>query len=101
MNKKNFECKKCGECCRPIVLLTEEDIVRIKLLGLREEEFVAIDPIGEETHKVLKQKNNVCMFLKRYGENFICNIHQHRPEICRQYPFFEDIFLHTLSLYCN
>jgi|APSaa5957512535_1039671.scaffolds.fasta_scaffold335231_2 Fe-S-cluster containining protein len=83
--KDNFECTKCGECCRPIVLLSEEDIKRIEALGLTD--FIDIDPLNEVTTKILKQKNHVCMFLERVGDEFKCKIYNSRPEICRQYPF--------------
>ena len=75
LNSRTFECIKCGECCRPLVLLSEEDIKRIETFGIKETEFIDVDPLGKKTHKVLQQKNHVCMFLKKEGEEFICSIH--------------------------
>ena len=94
LTKENFKCTKCGQCCRPIVKVTEKDITRIEETGWKREDFLAIDPKKEESpmKDTLKQKNFVCMFLKKQrdtnGENiFICSIYDHRPDICRKYPF--------------
>tara|TARA_Y100000310_G_C20682123_1_gene816608 strand:- start:1216 stop:1575 length:360 start_codon:yes stop_codon:yes gene_type:complete len=91
LNKETFKCTKCGECCRPRVKVSSEDISRIKELGLKEEEFVDFDE--KINSKILLQKNNLCMFLKKgerdeKGEDtFVCSIYDHRPEVCKQYPF--------------
>lgn len=87
ITKDNFECTKCGECCRPLVMVNEEDIARIEQAGHKD--FVDIDHLEEKPVKVLKQKLGVCMFLKKQGEDFVCSIYHHRPEICRKYPFVE------------
>jgi Fe-S-cluster containining protein len=91
LNKDNFNCTKCGQCCRPIVLVNKEEILKIEELGLKQKEFVDVDPLNEdEKNNALKQVNGVCMFLKRKDEEYYCSIYNHRPSICRKYPFFEN-----------
>ena len=89
LNKKMFKCTKCGECCRPIVKVDEEDIRRIESVGYQRKDFLDYDPLerGHTTKDTLRQKKNVCMFLKRKGEEFICSIYDSRPRNCRIYPF--------------
>jgi len=87
LNPKTFKCTKCGECCRPIVKISDNEIKRIESLGLKRENFTEDD--GKLNSKVLKQKNGVCMFLKRSGDEFICSIYDHRPRICQKYPFIK------------
>ncbi len=89
LNPKTFKCTKCGECCRPVVKVSEEEIQRIEKTGLTREDFLDYDPMQWKNHTkdTLKQKNSVCMFLKRQGDEFICSIYEHRPDTCRRYPF--------------
>jgi Fe-S-cluster containining protein len=92
LDPKTFKCTKCGECCRPIVKVTEKDIKRIEQTKIKREEFLAFDPLEENPNKkdTLKQNNNVCMFLKRKGEEYFCSIYEHRPDFCRMYPFYKE-----------
>lgn len=90
LNPKTFSCSRCGQCCRPIVVLSEEDIARIEKSGIQRNDFVGEDPINKQSgFKVLKQKKNVCMFLKKEGEEYVCSIYNQRPGVCRKYPFME------------
>ncbi|HLC90832.1 MAG TPA: YkgJ family cysteine cluster protein [Candidatus Nanoarchaeia archaeon] len=95
LTRKNFKCTKCGQCCRPIVKVTERDIARIEETGWKREHFLAPDPRkeGSSVKDTLRQKNFVCMFLQKQldtnGETiFTCSIYDHRPDTCRKYPFF-------------
>lgn len=88
LDPKTFKCVKCGECCRPIVKVSEEEIQRIEQTGLSRTLFLQQNPIDEKEGKnTLKQINGVCMFLQRQGEEFICSMYNARPDICRKYPF--------------
>ena len=89
LEEDNFKCVKCGQCCRPIVKLSPDDVVRIEKSGALREEFLAFDPQEEAPiHKdTIRRVNGVCMFLRRKGDEFICSIYDHRPGICRKYPF--------------
>jgi len=84
-NKKTFKCTKCGECCRPVVKVSAEEISRIKETGSKD--FYEFDKVIESN--VLKQEKGVCIFLKRQGEEFVCSIYDKRPDVCRQYPFID------------
>ncbi|MFH1276646.1 MAG: YkgJ family cysteine cluster protein [Candidatus Woesearchaeota archaeon] len=108
LDPKTFKCTSCGQCCRPIVLITEEEIKTIESIGMKRKSFIDIDPLNESgTINALKQVNGVCMFLKKdntnYDDNqnnqnnktkennkFICSIYNYRPSICRKYPFFDE-----------
>ncbi len=81
--KDTFSCTKCGECCRPIVKVSKEEVSRIKEAGVKD--FIVYDEKIESY--VLKQVNNRCMFLKKEGEEYVCSIYDYRPSVCRQYPF--------------
>ena len=83
LSEDTFNCVKCGECCRHVVKVSEQDVERIKELGISN--FTEFDK--EINSMVLKQKNNVCMFLKKENDKFICSIYNHRPQVCRKYPF--------------
>ena len=104
-----FECTKCGACCREdslLVTVTGRDIVRISLgLGLSVDEVIrAFDfylMSGEDTPEGLrdiptvnteqgrayialkKLENGDCVFLK----DNLCMIHTIRPGVCMSFPF--------------
>ncbi|MGY5858218.1 MAG: YkgJ family cysteine cluster protein [Candidatus Thorarchaeota archaeon] len=108
-----FECTKCGACCRDenlLVTVTGSDIVKIgAVLGLGPNEILKaldfyivsdgeITPVGLErvssvaTERGLafmalkKMDNGDCIFLKED----LCMIHQVRPLVCRSFPFTFD-----------
>ncbi|MFW9956793.1 MAG: YkgJ family cysteine cluster protein [Candidatus Odinarchaeota archaeon] len=105
-----FECTKCGACCREdsmLITVTGRDIVRISTaLGLSPEEtmraldFYIVDdpntiPVGLQgipspsTERgsafiaLRKMENGECIFLK----DNLCMIHTLRPIVCRSFPF--------------
>ncbi len=104
-----FECTKCGACCREdslLVTVTGRDIVRISIgLGLGVDEVIrAFDFYllsGEDTPEGLrdipavnteqglayvalkKLENGDCVFLK----DNLCMIHTIRPGVCMSFPF--------------
>ena len=108
-----FECTKCGACCRDeylLVTVTGSDLVKISaILGLGPDEILkALDfyivsdgmttPIGLErissvaTEQGLafmalkKMENGDCIFLKED----LCMIHPVRPLVCKSFPFTFD-----------
>jgi len=113
MNSKDeqiqFECTKCGACCREeslLVTLTGRDIVRLSRgLSLGPNDIIrAFDfylDIGKESPKGLrdfptlntekgpaylaikKMENGDCIFLK----DNLCMIHLIRPAVCMSFPF--------------
>ena len=93
LDPNTFICSGCGECCiKYIVKLSKADIKRIKSLGLKEHDFVDIDQhIPGPNKTVLKKKNNQwCIFLNKNPKgDFVCNIYDERPNVCRKYPFLK------------
>lgn len=108
-----FECTKCGACCRDeflLVTVTGSDIVRIAaVLGLGAEEILnALDfyivadsidtPVGlEKTPSVSTEKGRAFMALKKmengdciFLKEDLCMIHPVRPVVCRSFPFVLD-----------
>lgn len=92
-----FSCSHCGECCRPVVKVSEKDIKNIEKLGWEREAFLDFDPVkrvvsnARNKKDTLKRVNGVCVFLKYDGKEkrYTCSIYDQRPEICRKFPFFE------------
>lgn len=88
---ETFECTKCGECCKPITKVSEEDIAQIEKLGFNREDFLDKDPFGNPGF-VLKRKDGYCMFLKDNKDGtFNCTIWGNHPQVCKDYPFFEGV----------
>jgi|APSaa5957512622_1039677.scaffolds.fasta_scaffold190477_2 Fe-S-cluster containining protein len=81
----DFKCTKCGECCRMVVKLSKEDIQRIN--KIYQKDFTRYDK--EIKSNVLKHNNGKCVFLKKQGDEYVCSIYEHRPEVCKQYPFID------------
>ncbi|NHI92140.1 MAG: YkgJ family cysteine cluster protein [Candidatus Lokiarchaeota archaeon] len=80
-------CEKCGNCCRNVKLinLTLEDLYRLKPIVKNIEELV-YKKGGK--YFFLKEPNQPCRFL----ENNLCIIYEHRPDVCRFFPFTSDPF---------
>lgn len=70
----NFKCKRCAKCCSLDVMLNDDEI---RYFG----EFVDIK--WRTTKKNLKGSSMICCFLK--GKT--CTVYEHRPALCRAYPF--------------
>ena len=89
LDPATFRCIQCGQCCRPIVKVREEEISRIEKAGINRDDFLDFDPNQKNSTKktILKRKNGVCMFLYRKGEMYYCRVYGHRPDTCRRYPF--------------
>ncbi|MBR9700147.1 YkgJ family cysteine cluster protein [Candidatus Woesearchaeota archaeon] len=89
----DFKCTFCGKCCIELtVKISDEDIKRIKKAGHKRKDFAVKDMFDLRTGKyaLKKQENEWCVFLRKEGEKYLCSIHEHRPETCRKYPFFDD-----------
>ncbi len=96
-----FSCTRCSTCCSAaddddnLVMVTPEEIRKIMgELGLSWQEVAEPYPetITREGGQVftigwcLVRRNGICRFLK----NGNCSIYEHRPWICRTYPFSLD-----------
>ena len=73
---------RCGLCCTLLVRLNPEDIIRIKKLGSKEEDFVEYTSRKEP---ILKRVNGYCSFLWLEKGIASCTIYDSRPKICREY----------------
>lgn len=100
--RNNFECKKCGKCCKQQekgrnVVLYERDISSLsKFLKITIQEFIERYTIIfayeykfknnsiSDTRIVLKFNNSKeCFFLK----DNICSVHFNKPLQCKLYPY--------------
>ncbi|MBN2157576.1 MAG: YkgJ family cysteine cluster protein [Candidatus Lokiarchaeota archaeon] len=112
LNVLRFTCTKCGKCCKDpntFINVTYHDILRLrKGLKLSLEEILEVigfytfskvniekfmsqmvyAPIQTEQGLafigLLKKQDSRCTFL---GEDDTCTIYEHRPAICRTFPF--------------
>ena len=96
---EDFHCQQCGKCCRTLDYhdeITKEDVMRWKRL----ERIDILDWVGvfkknhqETVYRIWMKPGtrkfaDTCPFLhKKPAENrWICQIHDVKPQICRQYP---------------
>jgi Fe-S-cluster containining protein len=91
-SKVKFSCNKCGLCCgdtqkktRHILLLDSEANEISKQTKQQIENFaIKTSTSPPYTYEMKKTLQGRCLFLQ---ENNQCLIYQHRPLICRFYPF--------------
>ena len=83
LRRREVKCLRCGNCCRLLVELEESDIKRIKDAGYKD--FLVKD-------KYLKRINRYCIFLKKEGNIYTCQINNIKPEICNSFPKKRGIF---------
>ena len=80
-----FLCRRCGDCCRHYVIVTDAEIDRINSRGYKE--FTVVDPFARKG-KCLKLVGNRCFFLEEQQGLASCLIYDIRPKVCSTYPFF-------------
>ncbi len=74
---------RCHACClNTEMMLTNDDVERIELLGFRD--FYEV----RDGFLIMKNINGRCFFLCEDGR---CRIYRDRPEGCRTYPFVFDM----------
>ncbi|NQV36785.1 MAG: YkgJ family cysteine cluster protein [Candidatus Marinimicrobia bacterium] len=83
-----FECTGCGDCCKfadGYVFITPLEIdVAAHFLNLTYKEFSETYTNEFQGHKVLKDKNDACVFFKDKQ----CTLYNVRPMQCRTFPFW-------------
>lgn len=84
---EDFECKKCGECCRGngVVSITTNEAKNIsEFLELLLDDFFSTYTVKiDDSRYFLKDKDNLdCIFL----EDSICKVHPVKPQQCIDYP---------------
>jgi Fe-S-cluster containining protein len=73
-----FKCTLCGNCCRlRVISLTKDDVKRLEAAGYR-------DFASEKGELRLRRVTGLCVLLK----NDKCTVYEHRPRVCREFPFF-------------
>ncbi|TAL52729.1 MAG: YkgJ family cysteine cluster protein [Nanoarchaeota archaeon] len=80
-----FKCTNCGYCCTSSnVEISKDEILGIKGLGKKSftEEFVNEE--HENSTRIKNTDKDPCLFL---NEKKLCNVYEHRPSVCRLYPF--------------
>ncbi|MDD5645276.1 MAG: YkgJ family cysteine cluster protein [bacterium] len=88
MEKHNFICVKCGECCRwnGYVHLKDSDIKKIAdFLEISEKTFIkSFTRLTDDRQglSLTEKPGGECVFL----EGSICGIYEARPEQCRDFP---------------
>lgn len=106
----NFTCQACGKCCmnrhnEDTILVFPRDVFQIikhaKGLDRSDEDAVVqymVDkfgfyigsssglPLCYLKEDILSGSTTKCVFLKQEGDCFRCEIHDHKPSVCRLYP---------------
>jgi len=112
--KDNFECQRCGKCCRRFsrsLEATEEDLIRWKkekrndilayilvcVVRNKEVDWIRGDEWKEKDAVIVadlwfdpntEAELIVCPFLKKEKDNrFVCLIHDTKPGECKVFPF--------------
>jgi Fe-S-cluster containining protein len=77
----DFNCLRCGKCCKLKVRLSLEDIAMIKSKG--HDNFYIV----ENGNFYFKRIYGYCVFLKFDNGFFACSIHDYKPDGCKEFPF--------------
>ena len=88
MPDKEFNCARCGKCCRSYFIpVSEEDILRWSI-QFRSDILERISPHDMAFQPVKTENGMQCPFLKElpYGKTCICCIHNTKPNACRTFP---------------
>jgi len=83
--RERIKCTDCGNCCRMLQpLLNQNDVRRLaQRLGLGEDDFV--EKYLEEGEEGLQMRQAPCPFLN--GKK--CSVYDDRPGECRGYPYLD------------
>lgn len=84
-----FECRMCGQCCQGEggIVLGRLDVQRLcDALSLDRDKFLAKYTVRHNNKTLLKSQNGSCIF---FSQDKGCQVHSHKPDICRAWPFFQ------------
>lgn len=91
--RRKFKCLRCGKCCRLKVVLTKEDIAKIKKAGYKN--FL-------EKNNYLKKVNGYCIFMTLNNGVTSCKLeHSAKPEVCRNFPTIKGFFGKKYDFRCR
>ncbi len=85
------KCRRCGKCCLTVgeIQALPSDIERWISQG-RDDILGRLEIIEDRgeliTYGKLKLGNPACIFLEKWKNEYICKIHNTKPEICLEYP---------------
>ena len=97
-----FRCQLCGECCSTMgeIIGIREEIgplhFRIWYTTTGEEREVIVDRDKVDLFRAgtARESSLACPFLRRRGaREFVCSVHESRPDLCRQYSCFRILAL--------
>ena len=91
--RKEFKCTRCGNCCKMIVRINQQDTERIEKAGYKD--FLA------NNRKNLKRINGCCKFLMLKDGIFSCQIQDIKPEICKRFPIGKGLFGKKIDIRCK
>lgn len=90
--KKEFKCRRCGNCCSLRVRPSKEEIKKIKRKGHKN----FLNWLG-----FIKRKNKFCIFLKFEKNKAKCYIYKIRPKICKTFPISNSSFGEKIDVRCK
>lgn len=111
--RKNFECKRCGECCKRLansLTISKEKYqewqnieISSEFGELKASEFA--EPIGNDEYNLFFNPNtgeklDRCPFLDEKQGNLFCKIYRNKPERCNDFPFMEKLIDPTRENMC-
>ena len=102
-SKKNFNCNKCGDCCKLAVSeysysqlkqramkgdKFSQDFVSIFVPYETEDEAKAVNPEYFELLNILVEDSKIYYYhCPKLDENNLCTIYEQRPSICKEFPY--------------
>lgn len=78
------QCKKCGNCCSNILMVSSNEIDTIKKYIKKHN----ISPINRQS--IFTEYIDICPFLKKENGETKCLIYDVRPNICKRYQCYEE-----------
>jgi len=101
--KNNYECNKCGACCKLAVSeysyeqlkqrahkgdKYSEDFISVFIPYESEEEAKAVNPEYFELLNILVEDSKIYYYhCPKLGKDNLCTIYDKRPDICRDFPY--------------
>lgn len=86
--KKIIKCEECGECCREIIVVFEDEDLNRLAEGVKEERKILEKRLFQKYSKFncFVMNQSPCPFQK---EN-LCTVYEHRGTECRDFPYLEN-----------
>lgn len=99
-SRQVFDCQMCGQCCEGEggIVLGPRDLERLcRGLGLEAQVFLTTWAVFRNgKNQVRTGEDGRCVF---FQEGKGCSVHEHKPDVCRAWPFFRGNMIDAESLY--